>query len=812
MKAVLRNYFMKFPRHLLKREIILFGSALLCMFIAVIITISHVSDINKSFSPHDSFIGSNAHAHPPGRILVILIDSVRTDFMFSTNMPFISELRRQSAWGISEVTSFPLSVAGDIAIFSGKIPNPFFSLFNDFESSAATDDNIFKRLAEQRRHIAILSSATVRGLYGQYADLSVFKPCRFLFSQYREEARCLFNQSLHFLKKGKWDFAVVQFITLDYAGHLETPLSPGYKTACRLIDDYVRQLVALTGDDDTILITSEHGIDNYGFHMDRKSMVVETPFILKGPWIKTGGPAMIKQMDLAPTLSILAGVSPFYESLALPAFDLLDIPGDYATSLLSRFRQIMGDRTNSPLISELRVKRDILMKIRVSPSTLVISAVAISLSLLLFLYLILTDIHQWRSWKGIIGHIFAFFSVLLISIYGTVFAGFFSILEGYMTFSAHFIRSHLAFDSMAMAMVALLSFIFAAIKKKLNIKDNPRLLLMVFIFLLASALMNRNPYNFFNWLILFIPLVGWGISRKISWLVIFSSLLVALFIRRLSFYNAFNPFGLPERWQLLAFVIICGILFQWWQLRKGKDIYRHMAMGFISLMPAFISLLSNNIEIRVICILISLLLLIRFTKNNEAVMDIWWAIWIVFLLLGTSSRIELTTHIIALPLFMAILSASRNTSVVTRGILVSIFFWSLYMIPGNAFDLKLLELRDSFTMSAASTGSIETTVFIILIRYLLPIVIVIWFVFRLLPRVSLWSLASITIIPIVFAAGLRMMLLLGGVYEYYPWEEYTRLIVLLVSIMLIVSSLFIVAITTQIADILSVKNKEQSHE
>jgi hypothetical protein len=56
------------------------------------------------------------------------------------------------------------------------------------------------------------------------------------------------------------------------------------------------------------------------------------------------------------------------------------------------------------------------------------------------------------------------------------------------------------------------------------------------------------------------------------------------------------------------------------------------------------------------------------------------------------------------------------------------------------------------------------------------------------------------------------MLLLGGVYEYYPWEEYTRLIVLLVSIMLIVSSLFIVAITTQIADILSVKNKEQSHE
>ena len=115
-------------------------------------------------------------------------------------------------------------------------------------------------------------------------------------------------------------------------------------------------------------------------------------------------------------------------------------------------------------------------------------------------------------------------------------------------------------------------------------------------------------------------------------------------------------------------------------------------------------------------------------------------------------------------------------------------------------------------MSAASTGSIETTVFNYLDTISLPNVIVIWFVFRLLPRVSLWSLASITIIPIVFAVGLRMMLLLGGVYEYYPWQEYTCLIVLLVSILLIVSSLFIVTITTQIADILSVKNKEQSHE
>jgi len=61
----------------------------------------------------------------------------------------------------------------------------------------------FKRLAEKHRHVAILSSGILRGMYGQYADLSVFKPCRFLFSQYKEESLCLFNQSLHFKMKSK---------------------------------------------------------------------------------------------------------------------------------------------------------------------------------------------------------------------------------------------------------------------------------------------------------------------------------------------------------------------------------------------------------------------------------------------------------------------------------------------------------------------------------------------------------------------------------------------------------------------------------
>jgi len=106
---------------------------------------------------------------------------------------------------------------------------------------------------------------------------------------------------------------------------------------------------------------------------------------------------------MAPTLSILAGVSPFYASLALPAFDLLDIDSEYNASLLSAFRQIIGDRSDSLLISELRGKRDTLMQMSVSPSALVISAILIGLSLFLLLHLILTDIHQGSGWGKRLG-------------------------------------------------------------------------------------------------------------------------------------------------------------------------------------------------------------------------------------------------------------------------------------------------------------------------------------------------------------------------------------------------------------------------
>ena len=332
-----------------------------------------------------------------GRVLIFLLDSTRKDSMFSENMPYISNLREKGAWGISRVISTPLSVAGDNAIFSGVVSGPF-SFLDDFSGKPSAYDNLFKRVTLQNKRAIIFSSHCLRGAYGKYTDFSAFVPKNFLFSQYREDAKYLFDQTYDFLKQKEWDLAAVQFITMDFIGHLETPHSPGYIPELKLLDNYVRQLVELTTDEDIVLITSEHGMDDNGFHVDRTEFVIETPFILTGPGINKGGPKEVLQIDWAPTLSLLAGVSPFYASPALPAIDLLSLPPEYSSGLIRTFSKRITGNSNISSLDELRKIRLTKMERKSSPALCILIVLATLCSLILFAFVALSS----NDYSGII--------------------------------------------------------------------------------------------------------------------------------------------------------------------------------------------------------------------------------------------------------------------------------------------------------------------------------------------------------------------------------------------------------------------------
>jgi hypothetical protein len=739
----------------------------------------------------------------PDRMLVILLDGLRKDFAFSSYMPFISSCCERGAWGISKVVSAPLSIAGDHAIFSATTEN-LLSVFDDFTGSTSTYNNLFERITEQNKRAVILSSHCLRGAYGEYTDLGAFEPRHFLFSQYREDAYYLFQQAHRFLKEEKWDLAVVQFITLDYIGHLETPLSSDYLPTLLLIDDYVRQLVNLTTEQDVVLITSEHGMDDHGFHMDRHETVIETPFILFGPHIKKEGHREILQIDWAPTLSVLAGVSPFYTASALPALDLITLPAKDHAFLLKKFAEVIAETPGSLTLSELHTIRMHKMTKEGSPLIGILVIVSTVLSMILFAFVVLFHCsHGWNKYSRAItagGGILA-----LCSLIGILFhVGILDYLFYHLPFSANFILTHPLEVALAFALMVVIPMLAVRTFKKNNANVQEVLLLFLFVFVGAEAFLSTNSYHFLNWVVVGVPVVAWGVTRRTGWIIVCGAVWAGFAIRRLTFYNAYTPVHLPDRWLLVTFILVIGVAFLWWRLKTDPSRMRAIEFSILCFFPGMVIVAWPffTVEERALFLLLGIIPVAVLSARKPKTRDVLWALWVSFFLLGTSSTINHATHIVALPLFIAMWSITKEAPVVVKGLIIGLLVWILYLLPGNALNLKLLEMSDRFILGTAMTKHIESTVAVIASRYILPPAVLIWVMKRMDSSTSLSAMASTAFLPVVCSMDIIVTLLVLTPGKGIPWEQTVRLTLLFGYFVVLIIAFLIVASAMQVGKLL----------
>ena len=639
-----------------------------------------------------------------------------------------------------------------------------------------------------KKKVVIFSSGCLRGLYGAFSDLRVFEPNKYLFSQYLQSSHFLFEEAFSFLKTRQWDVAAIQFLALDYVGHLETPRSMHYIKVCRLIDNYVQQLVSITTEQDVILITSEHGMDNDGFHVDRNPSVIDTPFILTGPDVEKGGPWLVSQNDWAPTLSIFLGISPFYNVYSFPNLDFIRISDEDSARVLQEFSRILREDSQSINLEKLRGKRQILMAQNNSRSSTLCLLSAVVLSLVLQFYL-LYHANLWQKLNFNIISLTIFIGCLCFFLIVFFYTGILDHLSHDLPFSANFIISHGFSVPLFLIMLTLVSMFFAHFSKNHKDKINEIYLLIFFIFTFACIYLSDNPYNLLGWILVCSFLIGWGISKRISWLLTFLSFAAGLLIRRLTFYNAYNPIHLPPRWLISSSIFIVGMTLLWYRLRKNPSRNHLILLSFLSLLPSLLSvILPDSADIRITLMLMSFPFIIWFNKNIKENTDIFCSLWVTLLLLGSSSSIELTTHIVIFPMILATFASSKETSVTTRGILITLFFWSFYLLPGNSFDLKLLELKDSFIMSAASTAHIGSTVFVVSVRYIAPIFALTWMLTKSQPLIPLWLPSSVFLLPVMLAAGISFFSPVLMHSPIFPWQEYTRIFILICTTFIILGA------------------------
>jgi len=728
------------------------------------------------------------------RTLVILIDALRKDIMFSDKMPFLSNLRNRGAWGISKMTSVPVTIAGDHAIFSGTIGN-FSSIFEYFLGSSSTYDNIFNRITSHGKRAVILSSASLRSSYGKFSDLTAFTPRHFSFGQYREDASYLFREAYRFLKEEKWDFAVVQFLTLDYLGHLETPLSPNYSSILKVIDGYIRKLVNLTTDQDIILITSEHGMDDQGFHADYTPEIIDTPFILLGPLVKKGGPNKIMQIDLAPTLSILAGVSPIYDSPALPALDLFEFSDKTNSIILHGFSPATTGVTSSLSLKQLRKMRQTNITIKKSPFNSMLIIFATLITMILLSHIVFSSSSNRKNTRFISIQILGVITCILVLGIIRSFSGILDYVTKFFPFSANFILTHPFRVILSISLLTTFSVLCLKYCFRNNHKYREFYVLFLFILIFAGAFLSINPYHPLNWIILCFPLIVWGISQRTTWLVVFGSVTIGLLIRRLTFYKAYINFNFTERWFLTLVILVACSAFLFWKLYPDSKKIRYLGLEVLCFIPGIIIMaLSSNVLVNGILLLLCLIPVVFLNIKEPKLENASLALWVTFYYLGTSGSINHATHIIALPLFLAILSYAKGTTAVNRGIMLSFVFWVLYLLPGNSFDLKILELSDSFIQNSAIHEQISITVLLIASRYIFPVTILFWALIKTSPHISKLSLASAAFLPIVCGLGLKLSLLNLNLTNDIYSDQLSKVIVLFVYFLILLSAFLIVGL------------------
>lgn len=761
--------------------------AVTALLYVLFLALAHYSFFSASRAPVPAKNINHANLSRPasGRVLVILVDSSRYTEMFSdAYMPFVSRMLRNSAWGYSKVMSFPMSIAGDHALFEGNIDS-VLSIEDDFNPSPSSDENLFSRLHREGKKV-FLAGDLIHLTYGKYASNTDYHRLSRNFGDYKTDAASVFHYAYQGLKSKKWDVAVVQFVAIDHLGHLETPMSPNNKPLYRKIDGYIKKLVSLTGKNDTILITAEHGMDNRGFHIDRSPLVIEPPFVLAGPHVHPSAkPYHVLQIDWAPTLSILCGVNPVYPNYAIPSLDLLNLPHQYAMRLIQAFSHHIGAETKASSFSELYRIRGEHLGVSAHTNHADVATVFI---FLLFAFVLMLLLCQAGICNGIGRYFVASIGVMACD-YLFVTTKSYSFMKLVPPFSANYIVYHAFYVMVYFLLCAIVGHLF---KFAMSVMANDSMHCIVYAvlsLLFSVVFLSQNMYAIYAWVMMGIPALMYGFTAGIKWVYLFVTLWIGLFIRRLSYYVAHGHLHMPDQWVYALIILIFAYIICSYCKRRSNGGHDHPVIATSALVPSFIVILARpDATISAVLLLLSAVPVAIMAKRMPNVRYIVWAAWISLYCIGTSGSVDHLTRIILFPMFIFVWSYIQNATSAIRALVYLWVVWAMYMIAGNTFDIRLSELTDPYIMGAVTSSGVVYTVMLIISRYFVPIALLVGLSVDGEGQDRGVSALSMTIFPLMLGSVAVLMSLLHNSASSYPWQGEIRIIFISIAIFLVLFS------------------------
>lgn len=266
-----------------------------------------------SVTRHSCWLPARYH-----RAVVVIIDALRYDFAaplvssnlhFHGRLPTISRLlveNGDSAALMHFTADPPTTTMQRLKGFTtGSLPT-FIDVGSNFASSSLVEDNWVDQIYRSGRNITFLGDDTWISLFPVQFFRSYHLPS-FDINDLHSVDNLIFDHIYEELARPDWSVLIAHFLGVDHCGHKYGPDHPEMARKLFQMDQMIGKISEAIDNDTLLVVMGDHGMTQTGDHGgDTESEVDAALFIYsRKKLLFSPPPAMVSQVDLVPTLSLL---------------------------------------------------------------------------------------------------------------------------------------------------------------------------------------------------------------------------------------------------------------------------------------------------------------------------------------------------------------------------------------------------------------------------------------------------------------------------------------------------------------------------
>ncbi|XP_042274748.1 GPI ethanolamine phosphate transferase 2 [Thunnus maccoyii] len=257
------------------------------------------------------------------RVVIMLVDALREDFVFGPNgrmyMPYTRHLveRSSSLSFVAKARAPTVTMPRIKALTTGSIPG-FIDVVMNLNSPALLEDNLIWQAKTAGKKIVFYGDDTWVRLFPKHF-MEYDGTTSFFVSDYTEVDNNVTRHLDSTLKRDDWDILILHYLGLDHIGHISGPHSSLIQPKLLEMDDILKKIHSALIPKEAegslpylLVLCGDHGMSETGSHGGSSEPEVNTPLVLISPAFKRKvgmeKPGVVEQVDLTPTLALGLGL------------------------------------------------------------------------------------------------------------------------------------------------------------------------------------------------------------------------------------------------------------------------------------------------------------------------------------------------------------------------------------------------------------------------------------------------------------------------------------------------------------------------